>query len=329
MILPINQVMSEVDLNNIPKPTFNTLPTVKIKNTIALDFKDIYIDDDDDNLVREHGVTPAHIEDLRMSFGQGVDLTQVPPCVIKRKANGIDKPYELVYGFGRSFALMELGQKRWYFTEIEADEDSIDDVRAVENEPLPKLTNKEQDLKAYLVKKVRKGTLKNDELAIRKKLNQVSLHRKQQSKDRIVQWVLEDCGTPQKYSFYNKSKAQTWLENHSKKDYVIGGLDIDKDQYGFLVKEGYQYRFVVNAIRNYADTYDEKTKTGKHSYCIAHMGAPTANSSIPDKRIKFREELDSILADFKKCGMKTDFIHIAGALPQEKGIDDWKKLIQI
>ena len=57
MILPINQVMNEVDLNNIPKPTFNTLPTVKIKNTIALDFKDIYIDDDDDNLVREHGVT--------------------------------------------------------------------------------------------------------------------------------------------------------------------------------------------------------------------------------------------------------------------------------
>ena len=44
MILPVNQVMSEVDLNNIPKPTFNTLPTVKIKNTIALDFKDIYID---------------------------------------------------------------------------------------------------------------------------------------------------------------------------------------------------------------------------------------------------------------------------------------------
>ena len=53
-----------------------------------------------------------------MSFGQGVDLTQVPPCVIKRKANGIDKPYELVYGFGRSFALMEvicLAKKVWYF----------------------------------------------------------------------------------------------------------------------------------------------------------------------------------------------------------------------
>lgn len=322
MILPINQVMDKVDLNNIPKPTFNTLPSVKVKDTIALDFSNILIDDDDDNLVREHGVTPAHIEDLRMSFGQGVDLTQVPPCVVKRKANGIEKEYELVYGFGRSFALMELGQKRWFFTVIEADEDSIDDVRAVENEPLPKLNNKEQDLKAYLVKKVRKGTLKNDELEIRKKLNQVSLHRKQQSKDRIVQWVLEDCGTPQKYSFYNKSKAQVWLENHSKNEYVIGGLDIEKDQYGFLVKEGYQYRFVVNAIRNYAET-------GRHSYCIAHMGAPTANSTIPDKRIKFREELESILSNFKKCGMKLDFIHIAGALPQEKGIDNWKKLVQI
>ena len=47
------------------------------------------------------------------------------------------------------------------------------------------------------------------------------------------------------------------------------------------------------------------------------------------KRIKFREELESILSDFKKCGMKTNFIHIAGALPQEKGIDNWKKLVQI
>ena len=55
--------------------------------------------------------------------------------------------------------------------------------------------------------------MKNDELAIRENLNQVSLHRKQQSKDRID-------GTPQKYSFYNKSKAQTWSEK-SKKDYVI------------------------------------------------------------------------------------------------------------
>ena len=74
---------------------------------------------------------------------------------------------------------------------------------------------------------------------------------------------------------------------------------------------------------------DKKTKTGKHSYCIAHMGALHLTLSILDKRIKFREELESILADFKKCGMKTDFIHIAGALPQEKGIDDWKKLVQI
>ena len=59
------------------------------------------------------------------------------------------------------------------------------------------------------------------------------------------------------------------------------------------------------------------------------MGAPTANSTIPDKRVKFRDELDSILNNFKKCGMNLDFIHIAGALPQEKGIDDWKQLVSI
>ena len=39
MILQINQVMNEVDLNNIPKPTFNTLPTVKIKTQSSFRFQ--------------------------------------------------------------------------------------------------------------------------------------------------------------------------------------------------------------------------------------------------------------------------------------------------
>jgi len=322
MVIPMNQVMGKIELNNIPKPSFPTLPDVEIKNTIKLDFNKIFIDDDSDNLIREHGVSPAHIEDLRLSFGQGVDLTQLPPCVIKRKTKNAEKPYELVYGFGRSMALLESKQSNWYFTEIEADEDSIDDVRAIENEPLPKLNNKEQDLKHYLVKKINKGILKNTEDAIRSKLNQVAPHRKQQSKDKIVQWVFEDANTPQKYAFYNKSKAELWIENHSKEHYVLGDFDTQRNQHSYLVKEGYQYRFVVNAIRNFAET-------GKHSYCIAHMGAPTKNSSIPNKRLKFRKELDSILQDFKSCGMSVDFIHIMGALPQEKGIDDWKNLIKI
>jgi hypothetical protein len=323
MIKPINQVMESIDLKNVPKPTFTTLPSVKIKDTIKLKFNNIFIDDDSDNLTREHGITPAHVEDLRMSFGQGVDLTQLPPCVIKRNVNGVPKPYELVYGFGRTMALLDLKQKEWYFTEIEADEDSIDDVRAIENEPLPKLNNKEQDLKHYLVMKVRKGVLKNEENAIKRKLNVVALHRKKQSKDRIIQWVLEDCGTPQRYAFYNKGKAELWLENHSKENYVIGDLDEARDMYGYLVKEGYQYRFVVNAIRHYAET-------AKHTYCLAHMGSPSEKSTIPMKRKQFREELDSILGDFKKCGMKkVNFIHVMGALPQERKIDNWKELIKI
>ena len=42
------------------------------------------------------------------------------------------------------------------------------------------------------------------------------------------------------------------------------------------------------------------------------MGAPTKNSSIPNKRVKFRKELDSILQDFKSCGMKLDFSNRQG-----------------
>ena len=58
----------------------------------------------------------------------------------------------------------------------------------------------------------------------------------------------EDANTPQKYAYYNKSKAELWIQNHSKEHYVLGDFDTQRDQHSYLVKEGYQYRFVVNAI---------------------------------------------------------------------------------
>lgn len=324
MIMELKKIMDEIDLNLVPQPTFDTLPSVKVNGTIKLNFDNIYINDEDNNLIREHGISPAHVEDLKQSFSQGVDLNQPPPCVVKRQTTpDSPKQYELVFGYGRSFALIGLGQKGWYFTDISVDEDSIDDVRAVENEPLPKLCNSEQDLKLFLSKKINKGTLTNDETTIRRKLNQVARYRKQQSKDKIIQWVIEDCSTPMKYSFYDLAKCQLWLDNNSQNNYFIhGNLDVERNMYGHLVKEGYQYRFVVNAIRQFV-------KDGRHSYCLAHMGAPTNNSSIEDKRVKFMTETNSILNAFQSCGMNTNFIHVMGALPQQKGKEDWKQLIKI
>jgi hypothetical protein len=322
MQVSIQDLWNTVDPNTIPKPTFETLEgRVKVNDNLVLNFDDIYIDDDENNLARMNGVTPSHIEDLRLSFSNAVDLNELPPCVMRRR--GGVKPYELVYGYGRTMALRELGQKKWFFSHIEADEPTIIDVKLIENEPkLPKLNSSEQDIKNALVYQIEKKYLKNDEDLIRKKLNQVCANRKKQSKDRILQWVLEDSNTPQKYAFYNKSKAQLWIDNHSKEEWVIGGVDVPRNQHGFLVKEGYQYRFVMNAINEYAET-------GRHSYCIAHMGAPSGNSTIPQKRIKFRQELDYLLNNLRLCGMDTNFIHIAGALPQERNIDNWKSLVKI
>jgi len=321
-ILPTSEVMEKVDLKSIRLPHFSTLPTVKVIKTIKLPFDKIFIDDVNENLIRQHGITPAHVEEIKYSFSQGVDLNEMPPCVTKRQAVNIAQPYELVYGFNRSLSLIDLGQKSWYFTLIETDEDGIDDVRAIENEPLPKFYNKEQDIKHYLMKKINKGTLKNNENLIKAKLNQVALHRNKQSKDRILQWVYEDMNTPQKFDYWNKPKFDLWLLNHCSEKYIIGGnLDTERNMIGHLVKHGYEYRFIVNAIRDFANK-------GKHSYCIAHMGEPTKNSSIPHKRIKFKEEIESLKSNLIKCGMpNANFIHILGYLPQEHGIDDWKKLI--
>tara|TARA_Y100000310_G_scaffold270676_1_gene284652 strand:+ start:967 stop:1929 length:963 start_codon:yes stop_codon:yes gene_type:complete len=319
-MIPLSKVFDNLDLTKIAQPTFSTIPGVEVKPTRIVNFSDIYIEDDFNNLAREHGISPTHVANLKMSFGTGVDLTQYPPAIRKRNGNGLDKPWELVYGFGRTLSLIELKQLKWYFTEIVVDENTMDDVRANENEDLPRLSNKEQDLKMVLVNKINKGILKNNESAIRTKLNQIAPYRAKQSKDKIVAMVMGDSNTPQKYSFYSPGKAHLWIENHSTVEYQIGGeLDTKVNQFGYLVKEGYQYRFVVNAIKNYAET-------GKKSYCLAHMGSPTERSTIPQKRKKFKEELNSLLDSLKKCGMTSNICKVMGYLPQEVGIDNWKVL---
>ena len=50
--------INQVDLEKVPVPDFPTLETnVKTKGTILVNIKDIYIDDHEDNITRQHGIS--------------------------------------------------------------------------------------------------------------------------------------------------------------------------------------------------------------------------------------------------------------------------------
>jgi hypothetical protein len=169
----VDFVRSKLETNPtiVPIPDWNHHDVIS-KETIVLPFDQIYIDDETGNNTKVETHTPEEIEILKNSFAQGVDLKEFPPAVIYRGPN-YDKPYMLIYAFGRVEALMLNKQKQWFFTLLEGQEDGLEDVQAEENESLPKTLNKEVDMKFFLSRKIKEGKIKNNEQSIRAKFKKV------------------------------------------------------------------------------------------------------------------------------------------------------------
>ena len=328
MFIKTDEVTS-VDLAKVAQPSFNHLD-VQVLDTKLIDIDEIFIGSAHKRLanITRHVASDsvAHIESLKQSFAQGIDLNQYPPCVIEttqktKEKFKTDKPYELVYGFHRLGSLIELGLKTYFFTEISADDVGIYSVRMEENEPLPKLDNKEVDLKTALGAMIKEGLIKATEEAVRKQLNLVARSRKKQSKDKIVQMVLHDNGIPQRYQFYSPSQAIEWNADYSKGDYQFGGeWDSKRKRNGFLCKEGYLYRTVWRAMKKFV-------QDGEKSYVISHMGAPTKSATLEQKRVNFQAELDSMKEIMAGVWVTEDFLEHIGSLPQDRDNDNWTKLV--
>ena len=325
MFIKTDEVTS-VDLSKVAQPSFMHLD-VQVSGTQLISIDDIFIDPTQGNKTRQiTNDSVAHIESLKQSFFMGIDLNQYPPCVIPttqktKEKFKTSKPFELVYGFHRLSSLRELGLKTYFFTVISTDDMGLYSVRMAENEPLPKLDNKEVDLKAALGGMIKEELIEPTEAAVRKQLNLVARSRKKQSKDKIVQMVMHDNGIPQRFFFYSPAQAIEWNENYSKGGYQFGGeWDSKRKMNGFLCKEGYLYRTVWRAMKKFV-------KDGEKSYVVSHMGAPTKSATLSQKRENFQSELDSMKEIMKGVGVTEDFLEHLGSLPQDRDSDNWTKLV--
>lgn len=324
MRIPLDTCVSYVEsnLNLIPVPDWTHLNVIS-KDTIILNFDEIYIDDIDGNTAKVETHTGEEIETLKNSFAEGVDLKEFPPAVCFRGSH-YDKPYVLKYGFGRSEAILLNKQKSWFFTLLEGDDDAMEDVQAAENEQLPKRINKEVDMKKFLTAKVREGKIGNTEKDIRDKFKKVYPNRTKEVVNRVVQQVMEDLNTPQPYILYTSTpRVQQWIDNHSSENYVIEGeYDIKRDMYGVHCKEGYQYRVVIAACERYL-------KTGKFTYVMVHCGSPTAKKDLKTKRKNFIDDVANIRIALENCGLTVWPIVIEGFFPQDKESENLKRLVKV
>lgn len=319
MLIKLEDYINQVNIETVPIPDWTHLGVVT-KETVRLSWDQIYIDHEtNDAKVEAH--TSQEIENLRLSFAEGVSLAEFPPAVVYR-GKEFAKPYKLVYGFGRSEALRLLQTKEWNFSLLEGTEDGIEDVQAAENEGLPKRLNAEVDMRKFLINKVTTGKITKTESAIRAKFRKVYPNRKKDVQNRVVSSVLQELGVPQPYIIYTSSaKVKDWLSNNSRFEYCTDGeFDESRDMYGVQMKEGYQYRVVMNAIKKYVET-------GKKTYVIFHCGAPTKKATLTKKRKQVIEKFEEMRKDLESIGATVWPIMYMGALPQDRENDDLKMLV--
>jgi len=321
-----SEYFDNADINNVPVPDWSHLEVTSPSNspTVKLNWDEVVIDDEG-NITKEEAHTSEEIEALRLSFSAQVDEKEFPPAVKSTGNTEIgSKPYKLVYGYGRTEALRMLKTKGWFFTLLEGNEDALEDVQAQENEMLPKRINEEVDMRKFLIKKVITGKLKRTEDAIRAKFKKVYPYRRKETMNRVIPQVLAELGVKLPYILYTSApKVENWIENHSREEYVIGGeFDNDRDMYGVLMKEGYQWRAVMNAILTYA-------ATGKKTYVLFHCGAPTKKQTFSVKREKAMEIFSNFQSVLEKSGLRVWPIVVLGALPQDRKNDNLKELVDM
>ncbi len=320
-----SEYYNNADINNVPVPDWSHLDVTSptSNSTVRLKWDEIYIDDIKGNVTKEETHTPEEIESLRLSFAAQVDSTQFPPAV-KYRGKEYAKPYELVYGYGRSEALRLLQTEGWFFTLLEGTEDALEDVQAQENEMLPKRVNEEVDMRKFLIQKVTDGKIEKTEDAIRAKFKKVYPYRRKETMNRVVPQVLKELGVKLPYILYtSKSKVEDWISNHSKEEYVIGEkFDHERDMYGVQMKEGYDWRVVMNAMQTFAET-------GKKTYVICHCGAPTKKQNFSIKRKNIVLRFEHWKSVYTKMGVTTWPIVLMGALPQDRKNESLKSLVQM
>lgn len=314
MIVSMDRYLQPEIVAQIPVPDWTHLKVESLE-TILIDWDNIHIDHEL-NAAKMTPHSAEEINSLRISFSEGVSIKEFPPAVIDRGEEYTPR-YQLIYGFGRSEALRELKSTKWAFTVLRGAPQNLADVQAQENEGhMIQRINKESDMRYHLTKCIRDGWVQKNKKDIQAKFKLVYPSRTKEVMNRVVAQVLEAEGIEEDFTIYTSTtNIKDWLKNKNQENYVVDGeYDKERGMYGVTMKEGYQYRTVLAAIKKYAEE-------GKKTYVIFHCSAPTKKATLAKKRANVVKEFNNIQSSFSKLGMNVWPIHIMGALPQNKEKD--------
>jgi len=314
-------------LKRFPKPNYSHISTdIKVHDAIWIPFDDIYINDEEGNIARADGTAEdrSHVPDLKNSFAAGVILNEELGAVAPQP-KGSPTPWKLKYGFGRTYAQMELGVNGWAFNILEGTQTEIEDVQSFENEPkAPKVINKERDIIRLKSKQVKEGRISNNEDDIYANLKKTYPRRKKPSLDRIAAGIFEENDTPVKFAYYTDAKIKLWRKDHCAEWFEIGGKwDQTLQSYGYTTIIGGLYRTFHRARQNYSEG-------GFVSYVHAFTGQVSKGSTLEQQRTSIVNEYIKLrVIDALVYDNDVKFLSLNGFFPQAYGIDHWSSFREI
>jgi len=267
-------------------------------DTISLNPEDIYIPKEvkgTGNNVTRLFLDESNIQSLQQAL-QSPDWS-LPLIVIKRIPGGLTIAgktyrYQLVAGYHRLTAILRNHEPMWVFDLYEFDNEEEElDFQAIENDHAPRKPIDLNGLVNYLSYKVNKGMIDNDKQQMAMQLEKFkNVHHK--TKSSAVNRAASKHGayTDVAIRDFNEIKqfmghAENYDPNQIAEEGMYthsGKIDPNRDQHGWTVKEGYEYEYVMNAIKSF-------NETGKTSYFVNHVKEPTENKSLQDRRDEMME----------------------------------------
>jgi hypothetical protein len=287
----------------------------KLKDYKILDLDRIYAPiASDRNIARAEGLYEPNVQDLEQSLPIGINYGE-KPMVVRWNPQVIDGEsfdWELICGNHRFEALMNLKQSRYYFAIYEfglngiKTEKSIADFQLSENNHLPRKSSSELDVINVGSRLIDRKLLSNDEDSVRQWVNTVCSNKANTTKGKIISAILQANGVHQDVSTFTTKGAYNWIKKNT--NYTVAGkLDTKRNKHGWTVKEGYEYEYIMNAVKKFS-------QTGKKSYFVCHTKAPTATMSLDDKRQKMADTFESLE---EALAVVVEFYNEEGCFPWE------------
>tara|TARA_R110000868_G_scaffold85896_3_gene241291 strand:- start:1071 stop:2066 length:996 start_codon:yes stop_codon:yes gene_type:complete len=255
---------------------------------------DIYIPKVDKNGSNNETRYVVDIQNVNMIASSikagGQDLSLPLPVVQKLSqplmVDGKIYTYRLIAGHHRVDATLQLGLETFKFSEytFESDEARFR-FQLAENNHAPAKGLSPDDICQTLSIAVDRGYIENTRESMETFLKSLT-HVHHTTKNAGIAKAIRINGAYQDYIVYTADDVKSFLRSTGK--YTSAG---HKDEFlnkaGWTVKEGYEYEYVMNAIKKY-------NETGLESYFLCHTKAPTERNDLGDKRDSMKDEFSKL-----------------------------------